>query len=237
MRVLDGAEVLDTRDDPRWQPLCVHAVLTEPVVTFDGELMLDGPLSKGAYYEWVHEHGHYSLPPMTSDCAVDFDLPLATWTAPVPRGFAAHPLALNGEGRVWGWCCSRAQVEWLYETKVELRKKPAIGEMVRRTDARDYHAGLGPTKAKDLAFPAKVAWEVRWYALGDRDRVADLLSRVPGIGKLCHHGHGSVERWSVEPMGPLERERWMDRLMPADGGLPASIRAPHHHRTRRVPCR
>lgn len=237
MRVIDGSGVVDTRDDPRWQPMRVRAVLAEPVVTFGDEIMLDGPLAKGAYMAWVREHGHHSLPPMTRDHATDFDLPLATWTAPVPEGADVHPLALNGEGLLWGWCCSRAQVEWLFDTRVEVRKKPAMAEMIARTEAKDFSVSVGTTKAKDLVFPAKVAWEISWYALGDRERVAELLGQVPGIGKLCHHGNGYVERWIVEPMGPLERDRWMDRPMPAEGGRLVSIRAPNHHRTRRVPCR
>lgn len=236
MRLLDGGAVVDTSDDPKWQPVRIRAILAEPIVTSRGSLMLDGPLAKGAFYQFVREHGRYALPPMETE-AVDFELPLATWTRPAPEGARLHPSLLNGAGEVWGWCVSRAIADWIGETKVEVRKRPPLGEFARYTDAKNHHVSLGPMKAKDVAFPARVAWEIVWYALGDRDAVASLLGLVPGIGKLCHHGYGYVERWIVEPMGPDERDRWMDRPMPAEGGRIIGVRAPYHHRFRRAPCR
>lgn len=234
MRLFEGQDARDTTDDPRWLPMRVVARLVEPIVTHDGDLMLDGPVSKGAYYAYLREHGRHTLPPV-SEQVVDFALPFATWTRPAPQG-RLHPSVLNAAGEVWGWCVSRAYADWIAETKVEVRKRPPLGSFARYTDAKDHHAGLGPMKAKDIAYPARVAWEVYWYALGDRDEVARLLGLVPGLGKLCHHGWGHVGRWIVEPMGPEERDRWMDRHMPAEGGRPLPVRAPHHHRHRRVPC-
>jgi len=235
MRLIDGRTVVDTTADPRWEPMRVRAILAEPIVTTDALLMLDGPVAKGAYYLYIREHGRYSLPPIAEE-AVDFELPFATWTRPAPEGARLHPSLLNARGEVWGWCVSRAEADWICETKVEVRKRPPIGEFARYTDAKDHHTSLGPMKAKDVAFPARVAWELRWYALGDRDAVAHLLSLVPGLGKLCHHGWGYVERWIVEPMGPMERDRWMARHFPASGGRIMGVRAPYHHRHRRAPC-
>jgi len=235
MRLIDGRTVVDTTADPRWEPMRVRAILAEPIVTTDALLMLDGPVAKGAYYLYIREHGRYSLPPIAEE-AVDFELPFATWTRPAPEGARLHPSLLNARGEVWGWCVSRAEADWICETKVEVRKRPPIGEFARYTDAKDHHTSLGPMKAKDVAFPARVAWELRWYALGDRDAVAHLLSLVPGLGKLCHHGWGYVERWIVEPMGPQERDRWMARHFPASGGRVMGVRAPYHHRHRGAPC-
>lgn len=220
MRILAPEEVSDSRLSDRWQPMRVIAYMAEPVVTYGDGLMLDGPLAYGAFLEFVREHGPDALPPMTPAEAVDFDLPLAIW---VERG-------------AWGWCCSRAHAEWLAENKVELRKKPALEEMRRYTEAKNHHISLGPHKARDLAYPSRFAFEVEWYALGDRERVAALLGRVSHIGKLCNHGYGKVLRWVVEPMGPLERDRWMARHMPAEGGRMLPVRAPYHHRSRRAPC-
>ena len=235
MNVLDGSQVVDTTADPRWEPMRVRAILAEPIVTYDGLLMLDGPLAKGAYYAFVREHGRHALPPMSEE-VVDFDLPLAAWTRAVPAGATVHPSLLNSRGEIWGWCVSRAEADWIAETKVEVRKRPPLADFARYTDAKDHHTSLGPMKAKDVAFPARVAWELHWYALGDRDEVARLLQFVPGVGKLCHHGWGYVERWIVEPMGPMERDRWMARHLPAERGRIMSVRAPHHHRHRRAPC-
>lgn len=41
-----------------------------------------------------------------------------------------------------------------------------------------------------------------WFALGDGDRIADLLSLVTHIGKRRGVGHGWVREWRVEPCEP-----------------------------------
>lgn len=236
MRLVDGSAVVDTTTDERWQPMRVRAVLTEPIVMSQGQLMLDGPLAKGAFYVHQREHGRYALPPMEAGPPVDFELPVATWTRPATEGARLHPSLLNARGEVWGWCVSRAIADWIGETKVEVRKRPPMRDFARYTDAANHNVALGPMKAKDVAFPARIAWEVSWYALGDRDAVASLLALVPGLGKLAHHGMGAVDRWIVEAMGPNERDRWMDRPMPAADGRVVGVRAPYHHRLRRAPC-
>lgn len=41
-----------------------------------------------------------------------------------------------------------------------------------------------------------------WYALGDADQIADLLSLVLYIGTRCVEGYGLVSKWRVEPCAP-----------------------------------
>src|SRR5690606_25327051 len=158
----------------------VRAILAEPIVTYDGLLMLDGPLSKGAYYAFVREHGRHVLPPISQE-AVDFDLPLATWTRPAPKDTRLHASLLTARGEVWGWCVSRAVAGLSAEAAVHVRNRPSRGEFARHTAGKDDHGAAGPMTAKDVAFPARDPWEIHWYALGDRDGVARILHLFPGI--------------------------------------------------------
>jgi hypothetical protein len=244
VRILEPGSVRgDDRRDERWRPMRVVATMGEPLVHYGDGLHLDGPLSWGAYLEYVREHGD-DLPPLSGPWAMDFDLPLARWTCPPAGGEDARLLTADGE--LWGWCCSAAVVDWVAQGRHDLRKRPALEAMRRYTGARSHHTGLGPMKAKDISFPTLLAFEIEWYALGDRDAVARLLGRVHHLGKLSRHGLGRVLRWTVEPMEvdwSIEREGRLMRRMPeawpratVAGEEIAPIRAPYHHRSRRVSC-
>jgi CRISPR type IV-associated protein Csf3 len=235
MRLIEPGHATDTTTDPGWVPVHVTARLTEPVVNLTGHpAHLDGPVSYGAYQEYLHANGHAALPPMSGDHAVDFDLPIAAWTAPAPG--PVHPLARAAtDGLVWGWACSRAHYEPLAYTTIAVRRRPAVDEGARYTKDRRWHLSAGPTKARDVPHPAVHVTAVTWWALADPDRLKALLDRVPSLGRLGHHGHGRVASWTVRPCG--ERDAWRDRVWPHSDGTPDTIRAPYHHRTRMMPCR
>lgn len=216
------------------EPMKVTAIMGEPVVYFEDGMHFDGPLSFGAYVEYVREHGD-NLPPMGA-WALDFDLPLSRWTVPAPAG--VDPRLLDTDGRLWGWRASAAQADWVAQGRLEVRKRPAEEAMIRYTRAASHHSGMGPLKAKDIAHPTLLAFEIQWYAHGDRKGVERLLSYVTHIGALVGHGPGRVLRWVVEPMGvdwSCERDGKLMRVMPREGGPRRSIRAPYHHRSRRAP--
>lgn len=242
MRILTPGElpILDHAE-----PMVVTAKMAAAVTYYGDGLHLDGPLSWGAYLEWVEEHDPTSLPPISSGSVVDFELPLAAWMAPTIGD--PDPAIVLPDGQVWGWCCSAAQAEWRCPGKREVRKRPVLSEMVRWTAATSENYGTGPRKARDLAYPTMLATEIRWYAMGDLARVRDLLSRVSAIGKLSHHGSGQVLRWEAEACehdwSIWQGARLMRRL-PAtdeltDAGRTATygaIRAPYHHPSREVLC-
>jgi hypothetical protein len=223
------------------QPLRVTALMGEPIVYYGDGLHLDGPLSYGAYVEYVREHGD-DLPPIGEEWAVDFDLPLSTWRCPPADGESPHPRMLAPDGTIWGWRCSAAQADWVAEGTHWLRKKPATDAMRRYTEAPSHNIGLGPMKAKNLPLPARLAFEVTWYAHGDLQEVSRLLANVRHIGKLCGHGMGRVLDWVVDEMGEDWSCRGLEgrlmRRMPAafssdaPGVLPLALRAPYHHRSR-----
>lgn len=228
-----GEEVTDEVTSSAWRPLRVVAHLAEPLVVTTDPLHLDGPLSYGAYQ--AARAAHVVLPPLTPARCTDFVLPLATWVRPAPDGI--DPDLLTPDGAVWGWACSRARFNGDGSTVVEVRKKPPVREFARYTDATRHHDALGPHKARNQSLPARLVTRVTWWALGDPDRVADLLTRVRGLGRVVGHGNGRVLRWTVEAGGPGDRDHWRDRDWPSTdpAAVPGSIRAPYWHPTHRCP--
>lgn len=218
MRVLTEPPGESTTEE-RWAPVVVTALLSTPVVGFDTHPPhLDGPVSWGAYQAHRAVHGTDALPPMTSEQAVDFALPLATWQR-------------HG---TWGWACSRAHYTPQGYTTVAMRKKPATEAMARYTPAPKHHLSAGPEKSRETPLPATLVDKVVWCALADPEPLRDLLGRVWSLGRLGRHGHGRVTRWDVAPGG--DRDAWADRVMPAPDGTVQGIRAPYHHPTRQVPA-
>lgn len=221
-------------NEQRWEPLLVTAQLAEPIVGWRDDQTLDGPLSWGAYLEYVDEHGN-DLPPMNRLWAVDFDLPVARWTAPLPDDATTDPRLLTADGAVWGWCTSAPVTDReVAMSGVWVRRKPALEDMSRWSDAKRHHIGLGPLKARNVLHPAGFASEITWSVLGDEGGVRDLLTRVTHLGRLTRAGNGRVLQWSVRQGG--SRDGWTNRPMPAAGGFLTAVRAPAHHPSRQVPC-
>ena len=234
--LVDPGSVVDTTGDPGWVPVRVVARLAEPVINLDGHpAHLDGPAAWAAFEEYVAVHGHHSLPPMRHDTAVDFMLPMATWTAPAPG--EVHELARAADpGLVWGWACSRAHYTPLGYVTVPMRRKPATGEAARYAPDKKWHLAAGPLKARDTPTPAVLTREITWWALANPGELERLLRRVRTLGRHTRHGNGRVLAWEITP-DEEARTRWRDRTWPHPGGLPDTIRAPYHHPTRRMPCR
>lgn len=189
----------------------ITAHLAEPIGYLDDLLHIDAALAYGAYHDLNLATRKTIAPIQTTDWPVDLRLPLSTW-------WADHDPAYHGsvdtrflkrrrtgthgtEPQLWGWCASAADdTAWLGRSKCEVRKKPALAEMGRYTEAKSHHLGTGHMKAYDLAIPTVLAHEVTWFAHGDPIHVRHLLSTyVPAIGKKRNIGNGTVSEWLVEP--------------------------------------
>lgn len=68
-----------------------------------------------------------------------------------------------------------------------------------------------------MPLPLTVARTLVWRAVGDPDRVSDLLSSVVSIGKKRASGHGMVLDWSIEPTPCADR--WDFAHLHPDGTL------------------
>lgn len=241
-------------------PLRVTARMDEPIGYLGDMLHLDGPIAYAVYHD-LDERTRLTIPPIeTTDWPIDLTLPLSTWWVDPDPGTHDHidPRLLKRQrtGRdgpapqLWGWCASAVdESTWAVRSKLEIRKKPALKEMTRYTDAKSANLSSGHMKAYDLAMPTVFAHEIVWYAHGDADKVRSLLTRfVPALGKKRSVGNGTVREWIVEQV----EHDWsiigdggqLARRMPF-GAAPGSarygaIRPPYYHATRVVmavePC-
>lgn len=205
----------------------VVAHLGASIVTVDGLLHLDGLLGYAAFRRYPDRA---SLPPPdTMEDPIDFDLPLARWE------HAGH----------WGWCASSIEADWVAEETRYLSKPTPSARMARYSSAPSVNVGAGPHKAWRLPFPARLAEEARWYALGDVARVREMLGSISHLGKLHHHGAGEVLAWTVELWGEdwsCVRDGLPTRHLPV--GFPGvvgepptisgGIRPPYWHAARRA---
>lgn len=233
--LVEPGTVTDTTGSPRWEPVRVVAHLAEPVINLDAyRIHLDGPAAFAGYLQHVDVHGHHSLPLMGHGQAVDFDLPLATWTALAPS--EVHDLARAADpGQVWGWACSAGVYEDPQWTVVDVRRKPDAEAMHRYAPDRKVHLASGPLKARNVAQPATLVREIVWWALADQAALQSLLDRVPGLGRLTRHGNGKVLAWDVV-RDEDAHTRWRERVWPDPAGQPEKIRAPYHHHSREMPA-
>lgn len=134
------------------------------------------------------------------------------------------PVAREPGGRFH--LCSSAVVEWVaHERRFINRRFPvAEAQLPGMTPMRRVNLSAGPCRSYRL--PGDVAFAeddaVRWYLVGDRDAVEDLLGEVTHLGKRRGAGRGAVARWEVEPCEPwgdgfpIVREGKPMRPLPVD---------------------
>jgi hypothetical protein len=60
----------------------------------------------------------------------------------------------------------------------------------------------GINKACRIPQPRAVVDTMRWWCIGDRTAVAELIALVTHLGKKRSVGHGRVARWGVKPCEP-----------------------------------
>lgn len=192
----------------------ITAHLNSPVIGDVGPL--DGPLAWAAHQ--LATVAHVDIPPITDEHLQDFDLPLHTWD----------------RGDYWGWCVSSPIVSPIHHSSVEIRRKPAAGAMAMYTAAKEHHAGLGPTKARNVTLAATHYDTIQWYAhITDRPALEAHLSIITELGARHRNGFGHVAQWTIED-GP--EDGWMHRPLPAADGQLMRVRAPYWHPTERTSC-
>lgn len=238
-----------------FEPCVIDADLSEPIVTYGDGLHIDGPIAYAVFMDLPVEEKN-QIPSIESNWALDFDLPLERWTSQCELPQTTDPrLTVDGHlvpvdggdgfiGRVWGWNSSAAvAVGVSEESRHELRKRPPIEDYVKYTESVRVETAMGPNKAKDLCFPTVIVRRIRWYAVGDIERIQWLLTRyVHSVGKLSRHGQGRISQWRVRPSrdGDLSMTgtdgRPMRRLpammFPERPVQMGTIRAPYFHRSR-----
>lgn len=168
----------------------------------------------------------------------------ATEVLPLCTSARGAPEERPDLGKQWIWAATCAQIP---ETAVEdvrwfhKRFRDQIAERV--VDKVPTTTASGRYKDWRLPLVVTLADELAWWAVGDRDRVADLLGDVHQIGRKRSQGEGVVLGWDVADAGPpawapiLWQAGRIARPVPARGAaalgvpdaemVPESIRPPY----------
>ena len=177
--------------------------------------------------------------PSETDQPPDLDLPLARCARPADvedwhwAATCADP-APTGH-RVTRWWTEHADI-------------PALTSLIGGPPSVSSRQG----RYRDRHMPVHVLvtpW-LEWWAVGDPEKIHDLLSPLPAVGKYRRHGEGVISHWEVTPIdrdphdaGHLHIDGTLGRPAPADCipthlhhlTGPAGIRPPYMHPSRRRP--
>lgn len=153
------------------------------------------------------------------------------------------PLERSGRGEDAVWCASQILARPLAPPmQLVMTKRFELDALAHAKDRafsggpNKLPMGTGPFKAFVLNAPVAWVGEVVAYALGDPERVGELLERVPSIGKLRRNTLGKIAERRILP-DSRAREAWKLRVMPdpIPGYQPiqATIAPPYWDKTRR----
>ena len=245
---IDYDAVRGDRDADKWTPMRVSCQVNTPIIDWGDGLYLDGPLQWARYAEYRDRFGDDLSDPNTLDWLRDFDIPVAKWSADLQIDHDCDDRLLTLDGKLWGWCVSRVQIDESIRRKMAIRGKPPVERYKQYTDATTVKTSTGPDKPVDKIYPTTVTNRLTWYVLGEPEGVRRLLERITSIGARRNVGFGEVKvdhigvgQWSVEAIDEdrsLTHDGRLMRRMPFgwDGversARMMSVRAPHWH-----PCR
>lgn len=122
------------------------------------------------------------------------------------------------------WLASASILEWeCMETLYRQRRFPTAEALARHdSKMRRLDTSVGPQKNTRIPVEAGYVRDlVTFYAIGDRERIKDLLSTVRALGSQRGSGKGEVTKWTVEdvepwPGFPCVRDSRALRNLPAD---------------------
>jgi CRISPR type IV-associated protein Csf3 len=130
---------------------------------------------------------------------------------------------------LWYWACSSAQIDvkgrdtqyWnkRFDTQASLSDHIDFGGRVEKILIEQ-----GRYKAYHMPLPTLVCDKVTWYAYGDMEKVAELLTGIAAIGKKRSAGNGSVIKMLAEPLEQDWSEWCNNELMrPIPGPLAKNV--------------
>jgi len=197
------------------QPIKITAHMLSAVAMDVSEgLTLDGPLLWGLILD---RHGDAAL---SSPSAAE----IADETS---RPDPEMPLAVHGDPGGW-WCYAVSQAELIGHCGTDVvhwhkRFDDTLADELIERGALDMgrrskiNTASGEFKAYRMPLYLELVDRLEWYAIGDRERIRDLLTRhIRHLGKKHARGHGAVIAWEVEPWdGPQDRWLWRSPGMPA----------------------
>lgn len=116
-----------------------------------------------------------------------------------------------------------------YEQNIEYwNKRPDFtnGRNCRYLDAKGkIDTGAGPLKAYHFPQIIRTVSDIEFYGVGTIEKIRDLLSYMPAVGKKPSLGWGNVKEWIVEPFPEdwsTEGKYGLMRQMPVEEYKPKS---------------
>lgn len=137
-------------------------------------------------------------------CVRDNEPPLMPGDEPADlTGRIDEVLRRSDCGRLWLASWSVGEPE-RWEKRHALRRPPVAEAQAMGTALRTINIGAGPMKAFRKPQEAVHFADDRldWYAVGDSDRMRELLALVRHLGAKRNAGDGAVGRWDVAPCEP-----------------------------------
>lgn len=221
-------------------PFSVMMTLKTPIILSpDAWLTLDALLASQVYLRTQNvDRAHDEIPLARMSGLDDHGMPVQVW-----HGSAAF---FNSVSKIGDASFKRS-----VEVREQYRAPYTVMRGGRFADKPSPNQQIdqirGPFGAIITHYPVlSVEW-VRWYGLGDKDAVEDLLADVQFIGKKHHQGYGEVssilvedapEDWSIQSnvagkvrvMRPIPVDLWASSGRPHPASptiMPAAIDAPY----------
>lgn len=152
------------------------------------------------------------------------------------------PLQRKAEGGTWFYACSFADWgAWVDDRGFWVKRfDQQYADFIDFNGRRgNITVAEGPYKGYQMPVFTRHALTVRWYAVGDIERVRDLLSDVTHVGKKAAQGYGRINQWEVEPFPhdwSVRRDGKPTRAIPAQGGVLYGVRPPYWRTANQVEC-
>lgn len=157
-------------------------------------------------------------------------------------GHGTLPLARRASGGVWYFACSFAQWEhWVDDRSFWVKRfdqGPADLVDFGRRSASVLTAS-GRYMGYNMPIFCRHALAVRWYAVGDIARLADMLAEITHVGKKIAQGWGRINAWRVEPWAEdwsVWRDGRLMRARPAAEGILYGVRPPYWNPKNQMNC-
>jgi len=170
------------------QPLKITACMGSPIAVYD-----DYSPSLDALLEWLILDSRGLAVPNPTAADVDATRGIVDAAMPIVKGDIA------GE---WYWQVSGPCYLYSTEQTDKFRKRwdPGIGTPEPDWGKRKptWNTSMGAEKAYELPLYLRDPEVICWYAVGDPDRVLELVRNCTGLGKKRAIGFGQITRWQVE---------------------------------------
>jgi len=177
------------------RPLRITWSLARPMICPQHPIHLDALLARARVIEegedWAHQH----------------DLPLEREEQGGQWCFKASALVLEAAEAVRFTHMSR-------RTEVTRIALDGQADGIVKLGLSEIPTGSGPLKGYSWFAHTQWVSKATAWCIGEPERIMELLTRIPCIGKLSRNSHGLIKSWDVQEDSRAER-LWMRRALPA----------------------